>query len=63
MPSTPSQSVVHALGVDTDGSGTVLAGDKQRLLIEIVDPGQRWGPLSHLQAHALMLLSRLREPV
>lgn len=42
VPSTPSQSVVHALGVDTDGAGTVLAGDQQRLLIEVIDPGQRW---------------------
>ena len=28
------------MAIDTDGSGTLLAGDKERFVIEIIDPGR-----------------------
>ena len=28
------------MAIDTDGSGTLLAGDKERYVIEIIDPGR-----------------------
>ena len=40
-PGTPERAVPGNLAIDTDGAGTILAGDKQRLLIEIIDPGSR----------------------
>ena len=40
-PPTPNRIMQADEPADTDGSGTILAGDKQRLLIEIIDPGSR----------------------
>ena len=40
-PTTPPRIMQADEPADTDGSGTILAGDKQRLLIEIIDPGSR----------------------
>lgn len=43
------------MAIDTDGAGTLLAGDKERYVIEIIDPGRSVTPAVACHTHASVL--------
>ena len=40
--------LAHPLSIGTDGSGTVLEGERERYIVEFVDPGKRTAPAVNL---------------